>query len=173
MDSQVNLYTERAKNEITISEKLREMSETDEVRTFMRIPEDMTFYSAVISHSYYSIFYSAKAILLTKGVRTHSPDVHSKTLQAFKERLVDTGILDTKLLEIYKKLVIRADELLGIFVEEKRKRGDFTYKTIPQANREPAEDSLANAKIFLSNINRVIEKMGMQNKQQTSHQSSP
>ena len=125
----------------------------------MQIQKDMTFYSAVISHSYYSIFYCAKAMLLAKGITTFSPDLHKKTLDAFKEHLVDTGILDVKLLEIYQKLVVRADELLGIFKEEKQKRGDFTYKTIPQANQEPAEDSIKNAQIFVSNIRKIIETM--------------
>lgn len=61
------------------------------------------------------------------------------------------------MLEIYKKMVVRADELLEIFKDEKWKRGNFTYNTIPQANKEPAEDSLKNAKQFLSNISKVIK----------------
>ena len=157
MDSMVKLYINRAENEIVVAEKLKELSDLDDVRVFMQIPRDMTFYSAVISHSYYSIFYAAKAILLTKGFRTDSPEVHKKTLDMFKEHFVDTGILDLKLLGIYKKMIIRADELLQIFKEEKRKRGDFTYKTLPQTNQEPAEDSLNNAKFFVSNIRKIIE----------------
>jgi len=158
MDLMISVYLKRAENEVLIAGKLNEMSESDKVRTFMEIPQEMTFYSAVISHAYYSIFYSAKAILLTKKIKTASPEVHRKTFDAFKEQFVDTGILDVKLLEIYKKMVVRADELLEIFREEKQKRGDFTYKTIPQANQAPAEDSLKNSKTFLSNIKKVIEK---------------
>ena len=157
MDSMARLYIKRAENEIVIAEKLKEMSDNAEVREFMQISHDMTFYSAVISHAYYSIFYAAKAILLTKSISTSSPDIHRRTLEAFKAHFVDTGILDVKLLEIYRKLVVRADELLEIFRDEKQKRGDFTYKTIPQANREPAEDSIKNAKIFVANIKKVVE----------------
>lgn len=47
-----------------------------------------------------------------------------------------------ELLEMYRKVVIRADDLLEIFRGERWKRGVFTYNTIPQANREPAEESL-------------------------------
>ena len=159
MDSMVRLYIHRAENEIVVAEKVKEMSDHDDIREFMQIPRDMTFYSAVISHSYYSIFYTAKAILLTKGIKTDSPEVHKKTLDAFKEHFVDTGILDVKLLEIYKKMVVRADELLQIFKEERKKRGDFTYKTLSQANQEPAEDSIKNAKTFVSNIRKISETM--------------
>ena len=54
-------------------------------------------------------------------------------------------------------MIIRADALLEIFKYEKGKRGRFTYNTISHANKEPAEDSLKNAKFFLSNIRKVIE----------------
>lgn len=157
MDSMAKLYIHRAENEIVLAEKVKGMCDDNEVRDFMEIQSDMTFYSAVISHAYYSIFYAAKSILLTKGITTDSPDVHRKTLDAFREKFVDTGILDVKLFEIYKKMVVRADELLQIFKDEKRKRGDFTYKTLPQANKEPAEDSIRNAKFFVSNIRKIFD----------------
>ena len=153
----IKLLLKRAENEIVTAEKLKRMSEDSETKTFMEIPQDMTFYSAVISHSYYAIFYSAKSILLSKGITTSSPSVHKKTFQQFKKQFVDTGILDKKLLEIYQDLVIKAEVLLEIFKSEKKKRGEFTYTTIPQANKEPAETSLANAKLFVSNIMKVIE----------------
>jgi|SRR3989344_4857629 len=160
MDSQVSLLIERADTELLLAEKIKILTEDDKIKELLRIKREKTFYSSVISHAYYSIFYSAKAILLVKGIVTSSPDIHKKTFEAFKKELVDTGILDVKLLEIYKKLVIRADALLEIFKGEKWKRGNFTYNSIPQANKEPAEDSLANAKLFVSNIIKIIEKKG-------------
>jgi len=157
MDLQINLFIERADTELLLAEKIKILCEEDNTRTMLQIPKQKTFYSAVISHAYYSIFYSAKAILLTKNIKTTSPDIHKKTFDEFKKQFVDTGILDVKLLEIYKKMVIRADKLLEIFKDEKWKRGNFTYHTIPQANKEPAEDSINNAKLFFSNILKVIE----------------
>lgn len=157
MDSMAKIFLERASNEIFAAESLKKLTENAQLKQDFELPSDITFYSSVISHSYYSIFYSAKAILLTKGIKTSPPEIHKKTLDAFKTHLVDTGILDAKLLEIYRKLVIRADTLLGIFKGEKSKRGKFTYETIPQANKEPAEDSLKNAKTFVSNIRKAAE----------------
>jgi uncharacterized protein (UPF0332 family) len=150
------IYLHRAENEIVAAEKLKEMSDDEKVRGFMQIPSNMTFYSGVLTHAYYAIFYAAKAILLTKGIDTKSPEVHKKTLEAFRRELVETGMLDVGLFEIYSKMVVRADELLEVFREEKRKRGEFTYKTIPQANIEPAEDSVKNAIFFVSNIRKVM-----------------
>lgn len=158
MDSMAEIYLERAGNELLASESLKKLSEDAKSREDFSLPQSTTFYSSVISHSYYAIFYSAKAILLTKGVKTSAPDVHKKTYEEFERVFVNTGILDMKLFEIYKKMVVRADALLQIFKDEKWKRGNFTYKTIPQANKEPADDSLKNAKIFVSNISKIIRK---------------
>ena len=157
MDLQVKIYTERAKNELIVAKKLKQMSEDQEIKSFLEIPKDITFYSSVISHSYYAIFYISKALLLTKNIKTSTPEVHRKTFDEFKKNFVDTGDLDVSLLKIYKTLIIRADELLEIFKDEKWKRGNFTYNTIPQTNKNPAEDSLKNAEKFISNIDKVIE----------------
>ena len=119
------------------------------------IKED-TYYSAVISHSYYSIFYAAKAYLLLKGVKTKAPEEHKKTYNEFK-KLVLQGIVDKELLAIYDDIMIKADNLLGIFKTEKKKRGTFTYQKLSQANLEPAKESLENAKTFLKHIRKLCE----------------
>jgi len=159
MDSMVEIFLDRANNEILAAESLKKLSEEARQKEEFNLPSQTTFYSSVISHAYYSIFYAAKAILLTKNIKTYPPDIHLRTLNEFKSNFVDTGVLDVKLLEIYRKMAVRAEYLLEIFRSEKKKRGDFSYKTIPQANKEPAEDSLRNAKTFLANTTKVIERI--------------
>lgn len=124
--------------------------------SFFKMEED-TYYSAVISHSYYCIFYAAKAYLLTRGIKTEAPEEHKKTYDAFG-KLVDTGTVDVELLKIYEKMLVRADSLLHIFELEKGKRGRFTYRTLPQANREPARESIENAQTFFRHIYNLCQK---------------
>ena len=158
MDSLVEIYLNRANNDILAAESLRRLSDNQKDKEDFSLPSDTTFYSSVISHSYYAIFYSTKAILLTKDIKTSSPEVHKKTYEYLKKYFVDSGILDVELLRIYNKMIIRADELLQILKDEKWKRGHFTYETIPQANDGPANESLAHAKFFVSNIIKIIKK---------------
>lgn len=158
MDSTARLFTERAKNEAKIAEVLFRLSEDMDAKKEFDVKEQMTFYSGTIAHAYYCIFYSAKALLTTKNIKTAAPKIHKKTFDSFKKHFVDTGIIDAELLKIYRSMIIRADDLLDIFSTEKRKRGDFTYKTIPQANKKPAEESLKNAQTFSTNILKIIEK---------------
>lgn len=153
------LYLLRAENEIAAAQILLEASKHPELqKKIFNLQDDYTFYSSVISHCYYSIFFSAKAILAAESIKTYSPNIHLKTLDAFDEALVKTGKLDVELLKIYKQMIFRADDLLGIFAAEKEKRGRFTYRTIPQANLEPAMESMKNALFFFRHINKVIRK---------------
>jgi len=154
----VKIYLSRALNELSQAKLLFTISNDDEKKQEFQIEEEMTFYSGAISHAYYSIFYSAKSILLTKEIKTTAPQVHKKTYEAFKEYFVDSGIIDAELLEIYENIIVKADELLQIFKDEKWKRGHYTYKTIPQANKEPAEQSINNASKFIKNIKSIVEK---------------
>jgi uncharacterized protein (UPF0332 family) len=157
MDSKVELYLKRARTEMNMGILLLKSSNNKLLNDF-DIPEDETFYSGVISHCYYSIFYSAKAMLLTKGIDTKAPEAHRKTLDAFKIEFIDTGVLDAKLFMIYKKMIVKAESLLQIFKSEKKKRGDFTYNTISQANIEPANESLQNAKTFFKHCNAYLNQ---------------
>jgi uncharacterized protein (UPF0332 family) len=158
MDSMVKIYLQRARNELVAGKLLFDLSENRDKKQEFYIEENMTFYSSAIAHSYYSIFFAAKAMLLTKNIKTEAPEVHKKTFEAFKAHFVDSGLLDIELLTIYKKLIVKADELLEIFKNERWKRGHFTYHTIPQANKEPARQSVENAKKFVKNITVVIER---------------
>ena len=150
------LYIERAKNELDLANAVFKLSTDIKLKKEFELKEDSTFFNNVISNSYYCIFYSAKALLQRKGIVTEPPEEHKNTLDEF-EKLVLSGEIDAELLIIYKSIVVRADELLGIFMKEKSKRGKFTYKKLPLANLEPAKESLNNAEKFFKNINLMVK----------------
>ncbi|MCX6814027.1 MAG: hypothetical protein NTY20_00015 [Candidatus Aenigmarchaeota archaeon] len=151
------LYLERAKNELDLARMIFRISPSPAMKLDLGLKEDQTFFSNAIGNSYYCIFYSAKALLTTNGIETRPPEEHQKTLDEF-ERLVESGKIDKALLEIYRSMVVKADELLGIFQREKSKRGKFTYRKLPQANLMPAEESLESAGKFLKNVNLLIRQ---------------
>ena len=159
MNDKAELYLQRAENELVAAQMLFDISNNPTLqKEQFKLEKEFTFYSSVISHSYYCIFYAAKASLIKIGIKTEAPEVHKKTFEAFERYLVKTGKLDVELLKIYRKMVVRAEELLGIFSKEKGKRGRFTYQKLPQANQEPAKESLGNASLFFKNINKILRK---------------
>jgi len=62
--------------------------------------------------------------------------------------------------------MIKADSLLGLFISEKDKRGQFTYQKLPDANKEPANESIENATVFLSHIKKLIEEANKHQKEE-------
>lgn len=158
MDSgRSQLYMQRAKNELDLAKAIFKLSTSSRLKLEFELKEDSTFFSNVISNSYYCIFYSSKALLQSRNIKSMPPEEHKKTLEEF-EKLVAAGIVDVELLKIYKSIVIKADELLGIFRKEKSKRGKFTYQKLPQANLQPAKESIGNAEKFFRNINLIIKQ---------------
>ncbi|MBN2042357.1 MAG: hypothetical protein JW754_00965 [Candidatus Aenigmarchaeota archaeon] len=149
------LYLQRAENELNLAKSLFRISDDADLKDELELKPATTFYSNVINACYYCVFYSAKAFLMKEGIKTEAPEEHRKTYEEF-ERCVSKGIIDVELLKIYKTISVRADELLGIFRTEKKKRGHFTYQKLPQANKIPAEESLRNAEIFFKNIFLII-----------------
>ena len=159
MDGLTELHLQRAENELIAAQILFEVSGNRAIqREQFRLEKDFTFYSSVIGHAYYCIFNSAKAMLMAEGIKTYSPDVHRKTIDAFEKYLVKSGKLDVQLLNIYRKSIIQADELLEIFSAEREKRGEFTYQKLPQANMKPASDSLERASLFFKSISGVLRR---------------
>src|SRR3989344_4754466 len=158
MDSEVKLLLERADNTIIVAKALNKLSEGGEEAVSLKIPEGTTFYSLVISQSYYAIFYSAKAYLSFKGINLGSKQgQHQLVYFKFKD-LVKKKIIDEELLKIYEEVKIKAEDLLEILSEERDKRKKFTYEIHSQANKEPAEQSLNNYQFFISHIKKFIEK---------------
>ncbi len=88
MDSKADMYFKRAKTELETAEILDKISENKDTKQNFDISSDATYYSRVISHAYYAIFYSAKAMLLSKNLKTEVPEVHRKTIDAFKKEFI-------------------------------------------------------------------------------------
>ena len=120
MDSEVELYFIRAEDEFLLAQKDMQISTDNKIKEFLGIPAEKTFFYSVISHAYYSIFYSAKAYLLSKGIKTEAPEEHKKTYKEFA-KFVIKGVLDKELLMIYESEIVKADYLLKIFKSEKKK----------------------------------------------------
>jgi uncharacterized protein (UPF0332 family) len=158
MDSKAEMFIKRARTEIDSAYILFEVSNRKELKEMLEISEEETCYSGAISHSYYAIFYCAKAMLLTKKIETDAPEVHKKTFDEFKKAFIDTGAMDAKLIMIYKEMIVRAETLLEIYKQEKNKRGNFTYNTIPQANREPAFESIKHAREFFKHCTAYMSR---------------
>ncbi len=85
MDSRVNLWLDRASNELFAAQTLHQVSQEGALKKELRLPAPTTFYSSVIGHAYYAIFYAARAALLLEKVEVRSPDIHNKVYNQFRQ----------------------------------------------------------------------------------------
>ncbi len=157
MVSEINLYLKRAEDKVLLAKTVFEISTKNETKKFLGLSQDKTFFNDIISLSYYSIFYSAKAYLISKGIKTGPPEEHRKTYEEFA-RFVKIGILDKELMDIYENAVAEAEILLNIFFLGKRDRGRFTYNVNSNANLPFAKDSIENAKKFTRDLTTIIKR---------------
>lgn len=151
----IKLNLSKAENELKHAEAVFKISMNTTLKKELELLDTDTFYSGVISHAYYAIFFAAKALLFKEKITTKSPNIHKVTLDAFSYYFILSGKLDFEILLLYKSAILKADALLSLFVSEKEKRAEFTYKTLPDANKIPAKESLDNANKFLTNIKKI------------------
>ena len=156
MDIKVKGYLDRAENKLILANANFSISTEEHIKIKLGISSDKTFFNDVISESYYAIFYSAKAFLLSLGIKTEAPNEHKRTYEKFK-KIIYSKKLDKQLAEIYDKESNKAETLLKIFFNEKRNRGRFTYNVNANANKPFAEQSIRSAKFFCSTIKYLIE----------------
>lgn len=156
MDIRVSGYLNRAENQLIIAKANFELSVNDKAKEVVFIPLDKTFFNNVISESYYAIFYTAKAYLISLGIQTSPPEEHKKTYEEFNKLVKDKKI-DKELFEIYEEESNKAETLLKIFFDEKRNRGRFTYNLNANANKPFAEQSIKNSIFFVSTLKKIIE----------------
>lgn len=98
-------------------------------------------FESSISRTYYAMFYSAEAILLTKNLSFSS---HKGVISAFGKHFVKTGIFSSEM----------GRELNRAF--EKRQLGDYEYKFV--ISKTEAEEMLKSGKKFVDTIEQYLIK---------------
>jgi len=98
-------------------------------------------YESSVSRAYYAMFYSAEAMLLTKGLSFSS---HRGVISAFGEHFVKTGIFSREM----------GRELNRAF--EKRQLGDYEYTFV--ISKDETEEILMKGKDFMEKVVQYLKE---------------
>ncbi len=98
-------------------------------------------YESSVSRTYYAMFYSIQAMLLTKNLSFSS---HKGVISAFGEHFVKTGIFQKEM----------SKELNKAF--EKRQIGDYEYTFV--ISKGEAEEILENGEKFVNTISNYLKE---------------
>lgn len=175
----VDFYLKTAKMSLRAAEILFDLSRNSESKEKLSIEEEFECYLWVTVCSYYSMFYTASGALASKGIKIGDKIVHQITSDCLIFYFIKTGKLAKHYYEEYEESMNNALEVMGVDEEkirrelqqkaveliktfdfEKKKRGDFQYKTTVPIKENLAKTSLERAKTFLYEIEKVIEKGG-------------
>ncbi len=162
----VGFFLENSKNSLETAKLLMNVSSSADSKQKLGMPESYSGFLWVINASYYSMFYMARALLESDGIKIKSEaSVHSATLAAFIYYFFLTGKLEKKLVEDLADAEEEAFSLLGKgrasgliedYMREKKKRGIFTYELGAVAMQNKAETSLSRAKQFCEEIRKAL-----------------
>ncbi len=121
----------------------------------------------VVNACYYSMFYMARALLESEGIKIKSDmSVHAITFDAVINFFYLNGKLQKRLIEDFAEAKEEASELLGkqkadALIEdyfwEKGKRSTFTYNTKEVVIKAKAKTSIERAKMFTEEIKKIIK----------------
>ena len=104
---------------------------------------NLDYYDVTITRAYYAMFYSATALLLTKGI---SRSKHSGVHSAFGQTFVKPGIIEPE----YGRMLVNVFNV----------RLDSDYEVVPSLNRGLAEDVLRDAERFVERATSYLREQG-------------
>lgn len=122
----------------------------------------------VVNASYYSMFYMARALLESNGIKIKADlSIHAVTFDAMVYYFYLTGRLQKEFLEDFIETKEdaaellgkqKADELMEDYFFEKKKRSTFTYDMGIVLVESKAKTSLERAQKFRRELKKIIDK---------------
>lgn len=177
----VDFFIKNAKDSLDSAKVLFDVSVNDKTKNALGIP-NFNGFLWVINSSYYSMFYMARALLESIGVKIKSDEsVHFLVFNALVYYFYSTGKLEKHFIEDFENAQEESSEILGKekvnspgiskfpsqaqekakemisdYSSEKEKRARFTYETGEIAMKSKAETSLNRAKKFNEEVRKIL-----------------
>ncbi len=161
----VQFFLDNARNSLESANLLYEASVNQKVRNSLGL-SGFNGFLWVINSGYYSMFYIARALLESEGVKIKTDySVHALTFDALVYYFHLNGKIERKLIEEFADAELEASETLGKekakelmddYFYEKRKRSRFTYELGETAMHEKAKTSLERAKRFNEEMRKIL-----------------
>lgn len=158
-------FLNNAKNSLESAKLSFEASVNEKLKNSMGL-SGFNGFLWVINSSYYSMFYMARALMESEGIKIKTDlSVHAVTFDSLVYYFYLTGKLERRIIEEFAEAETEASEILGKekakelvedYFHEKRKRAAFTYELGAVAMQNKAQTSLERAKRFNEEIRKVL-----------------
>lgn len=161
----VDFFLSNARNSLETAQLLFEVSIKPDLQKTLGVAPFNGFLW-VINASYYSMFYTARALIEKEGTSIKSTQsIHQVTFDVLVHNFYLTEKLQKKLIEDFAEALDESSQLLGKekaktliedYFYEKEKRATFTYELGVVALQNKAQTSLDRAKRFNEAIRTIV-----------------
>ncbi len=163
----VDFFIKNAKDSLDSAKILFDISTNERTKNTLGMP-NFNGFLWVINSGYYSMFYMARALLESIGVKIKSEEsIHFLVFNALVYYFYSTGKLEKHFIEDFENAqeesseIIgreKAKEMIGNYSSEKEKRARFTYEIGKIAMKNKAETSLRRAIKFNEEVRKILGK---------------
>ena len=160
-----DFFIKNAKDSLDSAKILFDISINEKTKSSLGMP-NFNGFLWVINSSYYSMFYMARALLESIGVKIKSDEsIHFLVFNALVYYFYSTGKLEKHFIEDFENAQEESSEVLGKekakemisdYLNEKEKRARFTYETGEIVMKNKAETSLNRAKSFNEEVRKIL-----------------
>jgi uncharacterized protein (UPF0332 family) len=161
----IDFFIKNAKDSLDSAKALFEISVNPKLKESMGF-SSFNGFLWVINSSYYSMFYIARALLESIGVKIKTDEsIHFHVFNALVYYFYSNGRLERHFIEDFQNAGQEASQILGKekarevisdYSSEKEKRARFTYEMGEIAMKNKAETSLNRAKKFNEEIRKIL-----------------
>ena len=158
-------FLKNARDSLDSARLLYEVSTSEDLKKQTGYP-GFNGFLWVINSSYYSMFYMARALLESEGIKVKTQmSIHAVVFDTLVQYFYCTGKLEKTFIQDFEDAKEdstdllgreKAKELIDDYYHEKRKRGMFTYELGVTAMQNKANTSLERAKRFNEEIRKIL-----------------
>jgi len=162
----VDFFLKNARDSLESAKVLYDLSVDKEKQGVMGLT-DFNGLLWVVNASYYSMFYMARALLESEGIKIRSDlSIHARTFDALVYFFYLNGRLQKRIIEYLAEAEEESADLLGMqkanelikeYFFEKDKRSSFTYDTSAVMIKTKAKTSVDRATKFNAEIGKIIK----------------
>ncbi len=163
----VSFFIKNSRDSLDSAKVLFKLSIDKKKRDYLGMP-NFNGFLWVINSSYYSMFYMARALLESIGVKIKTDEsVHFLVFNALVYYFYSNGRLEKHFIEDFEKAQDESSQILGKekakeiisnYSSEKEKRSKFTYEIGEIAMKAKAETSLDRARKFNEEIRKMLNQ---------------
>jgi len=146
-------FLTKARKNYTVANLMFKISEQNDFKKALVLPESFETYEWVIIVSYYSMYVSALAALAKMGFKSKS---HAATIAVLGYYYVKGGKLEPKHMDTLSKAHTLSENLITKLVRNKTRRETAQYDATPAISREMAKTALSDADEFITRVEEVL-----------------